>query len=351
MNPGKKSYEPWVLPVSLAATVIVIAGLQAAGDMIILFLLAAFITILCAKPYCALRSKGLPSWLTIAIMMSILVVVQAVFFSVVAKTFAEFSQDLPTYQGKLNTAVMGLVSIANEHGIEVSSEFVKENLNPSVGLAMLTGLLGKLGGMASKGFLILILVLFAIMEIGSLPHKMRAAFEDSTIQKVQGFIETVRTYVGIKAISSAITGLLVYLFLLFMNVDYAILWGVTAFLLNFIPSIGSIIAAIPAILLTVVNGGLVDAAIVTIGYLAINIVIGNLIEPRILGKGAGISPLAVVLSLIFWGWVFGPIGMLLAVPLTVLIKIGFETSESTRWIAIMLGPEPEENSIGQNNSN
>lgn len=330
----------WNLAVSLAATVIIIAGLKSAGEIILPFMLGGFIAILCATPYNLLRSWRLPSWLCLVVMMAILIAIQGLFFTVIANTVADFSQDLPGYQKKFIAAMLAITTQANHYGIEVSPEFVRQHLDPSVGIAMMSGVLGKLGGLASKGFLILLLVLFAIMELGSLPAKMRTAFADDSIDRIQGFVATVRTYMGIKSISSAATALLVYVLLVTMQVEYAILWAVMAFMLNFIPSIGSILAAVPAILLTVVNGGLADAAIVTAGYLVINIVIGNLIEPRILGKGAGISPLAVIISLIFWGWVFGPVGMLLAVPLTVLIKIAFETSENTRWLAIMLGPEP-----------
>ncbi len=138
------------------------------------------------------------------------------------------------------------------------------------------------------------------------------------------------------------TGLLVYFFLLIVGVDYPLLWAVLAFVLNYIPTIGSIIALIPPFLLAMVQLGFIDSIIVLAGYLTINTIMGNILEPKFMGKGLGLSTLVVFLSLVFWGWVLGPIGMLLSVPLTITIKIALDSSEETRWLAVMLGPESSE---------
>jgi predicted PurR-regulated permease PerM len=146
----------------------------------------------------------------------------------------------------------------------------------------------------------------------------------------------------IKTIFSLITGLLVSLMLWILGVHYALLWGMLAFLLNFIPNIGSIIAAIPVVLLSLVQMGSTTALIVGIGFIIINILIGSVIEPKYMGDGLGLSILVVFVSLIFWGWIFGPIGMLLSIPLTVMIKIATESNEKTQWIAVLLdSKEPQ----------
>lgn len=123
------------------------------------------------------------------------------------------------------------------------------------------------------------------------------------------------------------------------GIDYALLWGVLAFLLNFVPNIGSIIAAVPAVLLALIQLGPFSALMTAMGYLIANMVMGNIIEPRYMGKGLGLSTLVVFLSLVFWGWVLGPVGMLLSVPLTMLMKIALESSDETRWLAILMGPD------------
>ena len=145
---------------------------------------------------------------------------------------------------------------------------------------------------------------------------------------------------------SLATGVLVAAWLRIVGVDYALLWGLLAFLLNYIPSIGSFIAAVPAVMLAFLQLGPGDGIVTAIGYLVINTVIGNFIEPRVMGEGMGLSTLVVFLSLIFWGWVLGPVGMLLSVPLTMIMKIALEASDETRWIAVLLGSRPAETVVG-----
>ena len=132
--------------------------------------------------------------------------------------------------------------------------------------------------------------------------------------------------------------MLVTLWLWLLGVDHAQLWGVMAFLLNFVPNIGSIIAAVPAVLLALVQLGMGTALFVAAGYLVVNIVIGSVLEPRFMGRGLGLSTLVVFLSLVFWGWVLGPVGMLLSVPLTITVKLALDSSKDTRWLGILLGP-------------
>jgi predicted PurR-regulated permease PerM len=144
---------------------------------------------------------------------------------------------------------------------------------------------------------------------------------------------------AIKTSISLATGILVGSLLSVVGLDYFLLWGLLAFLLNYIPTIGSFIAAVPAILLAIVQLGFGDAMVIAAGYLVINTLMGNIIEPRFMGKGLGLSTLVVFFSLIFWGFILGPVGMLLSVPLTMTIKFAAEGSEDTRWISILLGSE------------
>jgi len=146
-------------------------------------------------------------------------------------------------------------------------------------------------------------------------------------------------HAAVVLVLAIVAGLAVVILLGLIGVDYVVLWGVLAFLLNFIPNIGSIIAAVPAVLLALVQLGAPAALAAAGGYLLINTVVGTFLEPRYMGKGLGLSTLVVFLSLIFWGWVLGPVGMLLSVPLTIAIKIALDSQPNTRWMAIMLGPK------------
>ena len=152
---------------------------------------------------------------------------------------------------------------------------------------------------------------------------------------------SIRNYLSIKTVISFLTGLFIWIWLLVLGVDYAILWGVIAFLLNYIPNIGSIIAAAPTMLLALIQLGVSGMVWTGIGYLLVNMVIGNMVEPKVMGKGLGLSTLVVFLSLIIWGFMLGTVGMFLSVPLTMTIKIILEQNEQTKWIAILLGTEDE----------
>jgi predicted PurR-regulated permease PerM len=149
--------------------------------------------------------------------------------------------------------------------------------------------------------------------------------------------DNVNRYMGIKALFSLATGVAIWILLALIGVDFPGTWGLLAFFLNFIPAIGSIIAAIPAIFWALVQLGLPSALLTVLAYLVVNIAIGNILEPRFMGQRLGLSPLVVILSLIFWGWVLGPIGMLLSVPLTMIAKIALATDEDARWLAVLLG--------------
>jgi predicted PurR-regulated permease PerM len=215
--------------------------------------------------------------------------------------------------------------------------------DPGKAMKMAANVLGSLGNMLTNSFLILVTVVFIMLEAASFPAKWRAGHDnaDASLQRFSATAKTINQYMGIKMLTSLATGLAVVILLGLIGVDYAVLWGVLAFLLNFIPNIGSIIAAIPSVLLALVQLGMAAALAVAGGYLVINVVIGTFLEPRFMGKGLGLSVLVVFLSLVIWGWVLGPVGMLLSVPLTIAIKIALEGQEETRWMAIMLGPKVE----------
>jgi len=204
-------------------------------------------------------------------------------------------------------------------------------------------LLNQLVGILTNGVLIVLTVIFMLLEAAIIPDKLDAIFRKSEVsrkrKRIRYFISTVNRYMAIQTVISLATGVCVAIFLTIMGVDFPLLWGLLAFVFNYIPNIGSILAAVPAVLLTIIQFGLGRAVEVAIGYLVINMIIGNVISPRLMGRGLGLSTLVVFLSLIFWGWLLGPVGMLLSVPLTMTIKIGLERSENTRWAAILLGSE------------
>ncbi len=200
-------------------------------------------------------------------------------------------------------------------------------------------LLSSLSSVLSNTILILMIIVFVLLEAADIPGKLRAISKnpDQSIGNFLKINDNIKRYIAIKTLLSLLTGISVVIWLLILKIDYALLWGLLAFILNFIPNIGSIIAAIPAILLSLIQFGSGMAVLTTLGYLVVNFIFGTVMEPKMMGKGLGLSTLIVFLSLIFWGWILGPIGMLLSVPLTMVVKIALDNSDDTRWIATLLG--------------
>ncbi len=191
---------------------------------------------------------------------------------------------------------------------------------------------------ALSSFLVIsLIVIFTLFEAATFGPKVRAAFGSAAAEaRFSRAMHEIQHYMGIKTVISLATGLLIGVWVGVLGVEFAVFWGLVAFVLNFIPNLGSIIAAVPTTLLAMVEIGVGRGLLVALGYLVVNMVIGNFIEPPLLGRRLGLSTLVVVLSLVFWGWVWGPIGMLLSVPLTMVVKILLENTEEFRWVAVLL---------------
>jgi predicted PurR-regulated permease PerM len=210
-------------------------------------------------------------------------------------------------------------------------------------MAFVGQLLNGLLGLFSNFVLIALTMTFLLLEAADFRLKLQAAWGNS-FTSGNGFNEVaakVQRYLALKTLISLATGVLISLWTHFLGLDFPLLWGLIAFLLNYVPSIGSIIAAVPAVLLAILQLGGIGALWVALGFVVTNLVLGNIVEPRLMGRTLGLSPLVVFLSLLFWGWLWGPAGMLLSVPLTVIAKILLESSEGGRPIAVLLGPVQE----------
>ena len=196
------------------------------------------------------------------------------------------------------------------------------------------------------GFLIVLTVLFLLFEASVLPGKLKMMHEASTdhrsVSVFTAFVDSMQRYVFLKTVLSIGLGTLVSLVLWGLGVRYPLLWGLLAFLLNFVPNIGAFLAAVPPILLALLQGGWPLFWYTGSVLFVIHFVTGNIVEPVLMGERLGLSTLVVFVSLILWGWVLGPVGMLLSVPLTMIIRIGLEAYPQTRWIAVLLGPAPSD---------
>ncbi len=326
--------------VTMAALIIVVAGMRAAVEILIPFLLAVFIAIISAPLLFWLQKKKIPTWLSLIIIIGVLLLALFLMGALLGSSINDFSTNLPSYEAKLSQQIDALISWIGKMGIDTSGLAVTEMLNPGSAMKIVGAALNSLSKVLTNGFLILMTVIFILLEASGMPLKLRRVLGDPehSLAGFDSFINDVKQYMAIKTIVSLITGILVAAGLMVIGLDYAVLWAVLAFFLNYIPNIGSIIAAVPAVLLAIVQLGFLHAGLVALGYLVVNLVMGNIVEPRFMGKGLGLSTLVVFLSLIFWGWVLGPVGMLLSVPLTITAKIALDSREDTRWLSVLLGP-------------
>ncbi len=324
----------------LAAFVVIVAGMKTAQTIIVPFLLAAFISIICAPYLKWLNRKGMPLLLALLVIILAIVAAGVLMGALLGTSLDAFSQALPSYQDRLQGKVVELAQWLATLGVDVSDQTFLNFLNPGSAMALASGLLKGLGNVLTNAFLILLTVIFILMEASSFPFKLRAALgsPDHSLAQTYTVLDNIKRYMSIKLLTSALTGILVAGGLSIMGVEFAVLWGFFAFLLNFIPNIGSIIAAIPAVLMALLQFNVGGAVGVAILFLVVNVVVGSFLEPRWMGKQLGVSPLIVFVSLVFWGWVFGPVGMFLSVPLTISVQIALASRDDTRWIAVLLGP-------------
>ncbi len=322
----------------MAAIVIVMAGVKSAAVIIEPILLSLFMTIIFAPFFSWLNKRGLPSGLSLLIVVAFIVFIIGLVGVLIGSSVHDFSNNLPYYEKQLQEQFRSLVFILNGYGIEVPKEEISAIFDTHKMMKVAAGGLKSLGSVLTNSLVIILTVVFMLLESMDIAQKIeKADGKKETLVHLGDVVEKIKKYMVLKTFVSLFTASLVWVLLTLFQIDFAILWAFFAFLLNYIPNIGSLIAAVPAVLLAIVQFGFMSAIEIAIGYVVINVVIGSILEPKIMGSGLGLSTLVVFLSLIFWGWLLGPVGMLLSIPLTIMAKIVFDAKPNTRWIAIMLG--------------
>lgn len=327
---------------AVTCLVIVAAALQQAREIVVPFLLAIFIAIACEPPMKWLRGRGLPNLLALATVIAGLIAAGIGFAALIGASVAGFRQTMPAYYEQLRVHLEHLGLWLSQQGWSELDTGLTSYLDPSFFLNLVADLLSGFGALLTNALLILLAVAFILLEALELPKKLQRAFSDSNSgSALSQFTDSVNRYLATKTLTSLLTGVLVAAWLALLGLDHAILWGLVAFLLNYIPNVGSILAAIPAVLLAWLQLGATMMIPVILGYVVINTAVGQFLEAHLMGRRLGLSVLVVFLSLVFWGWLLGPVGMLLSIPLTVILKLGLESSPNTRGAAILLGPAKE----------
>lgn len=330
---------------SCAAIVIILAGVKAAGEIVVPFLLALFIAIICSPVIKFMTQRKVPLWLAITLLLAFIFVIFFFLLGLINSTIREFTLSIPQYRLLLAERINAFLAFAREWNIPItfSRDSIMEHSDPSIVMNFISRTLLSFSGVVTNVFVLMLVVILMLFEAPYAKYRLALVFSNNPqqISKEVGHIDRILqgviNYLGIKTLMSLLTGLCIYVLLEVCNVQYAILWATLGFLLNYIPNIGSIITAIPIIIQAFLLNGLATGFGISIGIIAINTIVGNILEPKVMGRTLGLSTLVVFLSLLFWGWLLGSVGMLLSVPLTMALKIILEASPSTIKYASLLG--------------
>jgi AI-2 transport protein TqsA len=319
--------------VGLASIFVIIFGIRGSAAIINPILLAAVITITVLPVPSRLTKRGMPGWLALvaSILMVVLIlglVIATVFFSI-----TKLSTDLPTYMASASQQASSDLSATQGSGTSLQVEQVTSSMGP-----ILQSLLASLANLLVQFGLALVIFFFMISAALSLPTPSRLGLDPNTqsIGRISSLTEDVRKYMTVLTGINFLVGLGDAILLLILGVDYAVLWGMLAWFMGYIPSIGFLIALVPPVLLAYAQYGLQTAVIVLIGYILINGGVQNFIQPKIMGDRLRISPVIVFIGLFVWGYMLGGIGAILAVPMTMLVLIVMENFEGTRPLAILM---------------
>lgn len=334
------------LLISAAALVIIMYGINQAQSVVGLFLVSIFLALIGTPPVLWLERKRVPSFAAVMIVMAGMITLVLIIGGVLGASLSTFSDALPVYKQHLHEQLLALKAYLTGKNIEIATKVLFSYLNPGAVVSLTSGFLTAMD-LAPNILLILLTVTFILLEASSFPIKLRAVLGDPqrAFPQATTFVNDIRRYMVIKTITSLIAGTLLGLWLFILGVSYPILWGFLAFLLHFIPNLGGIVAAIPAVALAFLELGMGPAALVAAGYLVVGFTLGNVVEPRLMGRKLGLSTLVVFLSVVFWGSLLGPIGVILCIPLSMSLKFAFESNESTRSIGVLLGSEKVPESI------
>lgn len=328
--------------VVIASLIIILAGIKLANEIVVPFLLSLFIAIVCSPMIKFMTKRKVPLWLAITVLLIAFLLGFTFLAGIINSTLQEFTQSIPQYKVQLSTRVQSLLAFAQKWHLpfSLSQEEIMSKFDPSAIMNLVSKLLMGLSGALSNIFVIFLVVIFMLLEMPVAKYKLALALSpDDDLRNEKEYINQVLDgvigYLGVKTFISLITGGLVWILLEALGVQYAILWAILSFLLNYVPNIGSILAGIPIVIQAFILNGLSIGLGTFAGIVAINMVIGNALEPKLMGKKLGLSTLVVFLSLLFWGWLLGTVGMLLSVPLTMACKVALESNKDTQKYAVL----------------
>lgn len=324
--------------------VIVLAGVRAAGSIITPFLISLFIATMTGPAVFWLHRRRVPRILAVLLVIGCVFGCLALVGSIAVASLEEFNQNLPSYQEQMESQLQDFFAsvsgVLDQFGITSGFADIWSAMDLGTAAGMARSTLLQLGNVLTKSLLVVLTTLFILFEAFRMRGKLNQAFlgrTEKTWSDLKTLVRSLQKYLAVKTLTSLATGLLAGLWVWVLGVDFPVFWGLIAFLFNYVPNIGSFVAAVPAVLMAIVQYGGATGLLVAAGYVVINITIGGVIEPNFMGDSVGLSPLVVFMSLVFWGWMLGGVGMLLSTPLTISLKIVLQHYPDTRWIATLIG--------------
>ncbi len=329
----------WIITTGV---IIAFTALKSASQIVNTILLAAFLTAISLAPLNWLKKKGVNNIVANFIIVLSIIAMIGLIGIIIGETVFSFSDKLPVYQERFHELFTNTMNNLADYGLIEKETSDPDNFKAVKILPAAAPIASKVGKVIADAFIVFFMFIFMLFEAEQFSKKM-AYISKSSSKDSDLIIKKLGHYFGIKTLTSLATGLIVSLSMYVIGVEFPILWGFIAFILNYIPSIGSIIAAIPAVLIAFIMHGPFTGFITIIIYLVVNTLIGSVIEPQLMGKNLGISPLIVFVSMIFFGYLLGPIGMLIATPLAIVIKIIFDSRDVTKNLGIMIGDGREIN--------
>ncbi len=324
-----------------ASAVVVLAGMHAASTVIGPVLLALLITIAWSPASQWLQEKGMPP--TIAALTGIVIGIGAIllFALLVWSSLVQLQGNLPGYQDKLSELRDIVAAKLSELPIDSSKVLSSEIVQPGTVVSYTVSIISRLTSAAGHLSILVLIMAFLMIESVRYPQKLydgTATFRIASV-RIDAFAQSLRSYVVINTIFGLIAAVINTILMVSLGVDLALLWGVVSFMFSFLPNIGFVLALIPPTVLALLEFGIARALIVVIGFIVINFIVDNVIKPRFVGESLDLSPAVVVLSLVFWGWLLGPVGALLAVPLSITARFLFEGVPELRWIAHLMSDQ------------
>jgi predicted PurR-regulated permease PerM len=347
------------MPVALLAGIsIVLLAMRAASEILAPIILAFILAISTTPLLYWFMKKGAPAWLALLLTIAVNVVIILLLVWLVGSSVQDFGETIAEYEDRFNEITQDVGGVLTKLGVDVDNLAADQFTAPEKLLEVAAGFAGGVVSGISNWGLIIMTSIFFLVEATIMPRKVRSVTQegDPDVQRIFRLNEGLRQYMVINAGVGALAAVFNVILLFIMGIEFAVLWGVLAFFFSFVPNIGFIISVIPPAIMALLQFGVTEMLIVIGAYIIINFLVDNVIKPRFIEESVNISATMTFLSLIVWGWVLGPIGAILAVPMAIIVQAGLGSRKETRWLAYMAymmgtGSEPFEPEEAEDDQN